>query len=188
MSHFFVFFYVLAQISAPVARHSWRLWQIKAGAWSFYLPKSRPRASYWHLQITKTSMGGCFLVMSGYFSVFFCGCLGSLVLANASCCLELRFARASAQEEPLAPRSDQNKIFGIFLSVLGHFLARAWALGVGRGGLGIGTGDWTGDWGVGLRCGAGGKPSTWLPPGKLVEHSLLAATFFSEQALRYYNY
>ena len=44
-----------------------------------------------------------------------------LVLGNASFFLELRFARVSAQEEPLAPRSDQNKFFGIFLNVFGHF-------------------------------------------------------------------
>ena len=108
-----MFFEVLAQISAPVARHGWRLWQIKARAWSFYLPKSWLRASYWHLQITKTSMGG----VSGhvcYFSVFLFGLpLFFLVLGNASFCLELRFARGSAQEETLAQRSDQNKVFGI---------------------------------------------------------------------------
>ena len=73
ISHFLAFFDVLAQISAPVARHSWRLWQMKAGAWSFHLPKSRPRASHWHLQITKTRMGSCFLAFLGHFSVFFLG-------------------------------------------------------------------------------------------------------------------
>ena len=68
---------------------------------------------------------------------------------------------------------------------------------MGRGDWGVATldwglGGWDWDWGVhlirGILCGAGGKPSTWLPPGKLVEHSMLASTFFSEQALRYYNY
>ena len=66
------------------------------------------------------------------FLCFLSGCLGSLVLANASSCLELRFARVSVPEEPLA-----------------------------------------------LRCEAGGKPSTMVTAGKLVEHSLLAATLFS---------
>ena len=41
---------------------------MKAGAWSFYLPKSRPRASHWHLQITKTSLG----LFSGNFGSLFC--------------------------------------------------------------------------------------------------------------------
>ena len=91
ISHFVAFFDV---ISAPVARHGWRLWQMKAGAWSFYLPKSWLRD------------GGCFLVMLGYFSVFFWPRLGSLVLAHASFSLELRFARVSAQEEPLVRRFD----------------------------------------------------------------------------------
>ena len=34
------------------------------------------------------------------------------------------------------------------------------------------------------KCGAGGKPSTMFTAGKLVKHSLLAATWFSKQALR----
>ena len=33
---------------------------MKAGAWSFYFPKYRPRASHWRLEITKTSMGVVF--------------------------------------------------------------------------------------------------------------------------------
>ena len=32
-------------------------------------------------------------------------------------------------------------------------------------------------------CGAGGKPSTMVTAGKLVEHSLLPSAWFSEQAL-----
>ena len=121
MSHFFAFFDVLAQILAPVARHGWRLWQMKAGAWSFYLPKSQPRASHWHLQIVKTSLGVVFWAFWVTFLCFLSGCLGSLVLANASSCLKLGFARVSAQEEPLAPRSDKTMFLGIFPSVLAHF-------------------------------------------------------------------
>ena len=116
MSFFFAFFHVLAQILAPVARHGWRLWQIKAGAQSFDLPKSRLGANHWHLQMTKTSLG-CFLGILGYFSVFLWRCLGSVVLANASSRLELRFAKVWAQGEPLAPRSDENKILAFFQAV-----------------------------------------------------------------------
>ena len=128
MSHFFAFFHVLAQISAPVARHGWRLWQMKAGAWSFHLPKSRPRASHWHLQITKTSLGVVFWAFWVTFLCFLLGCLGSLVLA-ASSCLELRFAKVSAREEPLAPRSDQNKVFGHFSERFGSLFSVLFLLG-----------------------------------------------------------
>ena len=78
----------------------------------------------------------------------------SLAQANASLSLELRFARVSAQEEPLVPRSDQNKVLGTFLSVLSHFLAwsgrwrGAWDVGIGKWGLGVG---W--DWVLGLGIG-----------------------------------
>ena len=68
MRYFFAFFYVLAQILAPVARHSWRLWQMKAGGWSFDLPECRLRASNWHSQMTKTSLG----LFSGHFRLLFC--------------------------------------------------------------------------------------------------------------------
>ncbi len=123
MSHFFVFFDVLAQISAPVARQGWRLWQIKARTWSFYLPLSQLRASHWHLQIAKTSLGVVFWAFWVTFLCFLSGCLGFLVLANASSCLQLRFARVSAQEEPLAPRSDQNKVFGHFSERFGSLFS-----------------------------------------------------------------
>ena len=114
MSYFLVFFDVLAQISAPVARHGWRLWEMKAGAWSFHLPKSQPRASHWHLQIAKTSLGVVFWAFWVTFLCFLSGCLGSLVLANASSCLELRFARVSAEEEPLAQDLIRKRVLGIF--------------------------------------------------------------------------
>ncbi len=120
MSYNFAFF-VLAQISAPVSRHGWRLWQMEALACRFDLPKSRLRASHWHLQLIKTS----FWLFSGHycslFCVFFCVCQRWLVLANGSSGLELRFAIVSAQGEPLALRSDQNKFFGYFLSFFAHF-------------------------------------------------------------------
>ena len=96
---------------------------MKAGAWSFHLPKSQPRASHWHLQIVKTSLGVVFWAFWVTFLCFLSGCLGSLVLANASSCLELRFARVSAQEEPLAPRSDQNKVFGHFSERFGSLFS-----------------------------------------------------------------
>ena len=128
---------------------------MKAGAWSFYLPKSLPRASHWHLQMIKTSMG----VVSGHVWSLFCVFLGLpwffLVLGNASFCLELGFARVSAQVEPLAPRSDQNKVFGIFLSVLGHFSCVPWAWASAQR---MGRGDWgvaIGDWGLGTGTGTG---------------------------------
>ena len=133
MSHFFAFFDVWARISAPVARHGWRPWQIKARAWSFFLPKSWPRASHWHLQITKTRLGVVCWSFWVTFLCFFLLLLGSLVLVNASLCLELRFARVSAQEKPLAPRSDSNKVFGIFLGHLSCVRAWAWAWALGRG-------------------------------------------------------
>ena len=70
------------------------------------------------------------------------------MLANASSCLELRFARVSPQEEPLAPRSGENNAFCIFLGVLAHFSCvrasawgvwrGAWASGVGRGSICLG--------------------------------------------------
>ena len=142
MSHFFAFFDVWARISAPVARHGWRLWQMKAGASSFHLPKSRLRASHWHLQITKTRIGVAFWLAWVTFLCFFWGCLGSLVLVNASLCLELRFARVSAQEKPLAPRSDSNKVFGIFLGHLSCVRAWAWAWALGRGSWGAGCRAW----------------------------------------------
>ena len=123
MSHFFAFFYVWARISAPVARNGSRLWQMKAGASSFNLQKSRLRASHWHLQVIKTSFGVVFLLFWVTFLCFLSGSLGSLVLENASSCLELRFARVSAQEEPLAPRSDQNKVFGHFSERFGSLFS-----------------------------------------------------------------
>ena len=106
-----------------MARHGWKLWQMKAGAWSFYLPKSQPRASHWHLQIVKTSLGVVFWAFWVTFLCFLSGCLGSLVLANASSCLKLGFARVSAQEEPLAPRSDKNKVFGHFSKRFGSLFS-----------------------------------------------------------------
>ena len=47
---FFAFFVVLAQISAQVARHGWRLWP----AWGFDLQESRLRRSRWPRDLTKT--------------------------------------------------------------------------------------------------------------------------------------
>ncbi len=104
----------------------------------------------------KTRMG----VVSGHVWSLFCVFLGVpwffLVLGNASFCLELGFARVSAQVEPLAPRSDQNKVFGIFLSVLGDFSCVPWAWASAQR---MGRGDWEwplgiGDWGLGLALGS----------------------------------
>ena len=83
-----------------------------------------------------------------------------MVLGNASFFLELRFAIVSAQEESLAPRSDQ-KYFGLFLSVFGHFFRVLWVfasargvrcvdwesgLGIGDSGFGLGMGIAFGTW------------------------------------------
>ena len=136
MSHFFAFFDVWANISAPVARHGRRLWQIKARAWSLYLPKSQPGRSHWHLQITETSMGDCFLVMLGHFSVLFLGCHDFLVLGNAS------LAKAGA-----------------------------WSLYLLKSQPG--RSHWH------LHVEPAVNRQQWFPPGKLVEHSLLGATWFS---------
>ena len=143
MSHFIVLFYVLAWISAPVARHGWRLWQIKAGTRIFLFAEVSALGEPLALTNHQNKYGGCFLVMLGHFSVFFLGLPWfSLPLGNASFCLALPFGRVSAQEESLAPRSDQNKVFGIFLSVLGHFSCVPWAWASARG---VGRGDW--EWG-----------------------------------------
>ena len=64
-------------------------------------------------------------MMLGDFSVFFWGCLCCLVRASVSCCSQPRFARASAWEETLALRSDQKKVFSIFLSVWVTFLVHS---------------------------------------------------------------
>ena len=102
------------------------------------------------------------------FLCFLSGCLGSLVLANASSCLQLRFARVSAQEEALAPRSDQNKVFGHFSNCFGSLffvLFFGWVASIG------------------LQCEAGGKPSTMVTAGKLVEHSCLQQPSFLKKLL-----
>ena len=121
MSHFFAFFYVLVQISAPVARHGWRLWKMKAGAWSFYLPKSRPRASHWHLQITKTSLG----LFSGHFGSLFCAfsraalvlwCWQMQALAWSFDLPESRLRKSRWRRD-----LTKTRFSGIFLSVLAHF-------------------------------------------------------------------
>ena len=73
---------------------------------------------------------------------------------NASFRLELGFAKVLALEEPLALRSDKNKVYGINLSV---FLERCGAgVSAGRGAcglefgtwdwFGLGLGIWVGDW------------------------------------------
>ena len=85
MKHFFAFFDVLAQILAPVARHGWRLWQMEALAWSFDLPRSRLRASHWHLQLIQTSFG----LFTGHFQRLFCVFSGAAKVTRRAftCCL-----------------------------------------------------------------------------------------------------
>ena len=120
-SHFLKFFAVWAQISVPVARHGWRLWQIKAGATSFHLPKSRPRASPWHLQITKTSLG----LISGNFGSLFCAfsraplVLWCWKMQGLSWSFDLPESRLRKSRW----RRDltKNRYSAIFLSVLAHF-------------------------------------------------------------------
>ena len=121
MSNFFTFFYVLAQISVPVARHGWRLWEMKAGAWSFYLPKSRPRASHWPLQITKKSLG----LFSGHFGSLFCAfsraalvlwCWQMQALAWSFDLPESRLRKSRWRRD-----LTKTRFSGIFLSVLAHF-------------------------------------------------------------------
>ena len=79
----------------------------------------------------KTSMG----VVSGHVWLLFCVFLGfpcfSLVMGNASLCLELGFARVSAQVEPLASKSDQNKVFDVFSERFWSLFLRAVGVGVG---------------------------------------------------------
>ena len=108
MRHFCVFFDVLAQISAPVARHGSRLWQIKAGAWSFSLPESSLRETRSALGDDQNNFCGNFL---GVVRWRFCLDLGASrsprleTVANESWSLERQYARVSAQENAQAPRN-----------------------------------------------------------------------------------
>ena len=83
---------------------------MEAGAWSFHLPKSQPRASHWHLQIAKTSLGVVFWAFWVTFLCFLLGCLGSLALATcelfpeAFICQSLGSGGAAGAE--ISPKQD----------------------------------------------------------------------------------
>ena len=90
ISHFFSFFYVFAQISAPVGRHGWRLWQMKAVSlellFATVLAQGEPLALTNH----KNKNSLLFFGNSGsLFYVFFFGLPWFLVQANASLFLGL---------------------------------------------------------------------------------------------------
>ena len=87
---------------------------MKAVAWSFHLPKSRLWASHWHLQMTKTSLGVVFLGTLGYYSVFFLRLPWFFGAGKCKLCLQLQFAKVSAQGEPLALTTDENLFWGVF--------------------------------------------------------------------------
>ena len=102
-------------------------------SWSLELLFSKVSAQGEPLALTnhEKKSGVVFWAFWVTFLCFLSGWIGSLGLANASSCLELRFARFLTQEELLAPRSDQNKVFGHFSKRFGSLFFFGWVAWIG---------------------------------------------------------